>query len=147
MERGEIEGYGLSLWSSVTGGKPDWLRDGKLNVIVQYGPERDASIPAPYGPDLVTKEDDKLLFEAAYGSFKPGRPFLAPPDVPADRAAALRAAMDATWADPAFQAEAERVKMPVDRPATGAELQAMVERAYRLPPCIIERLRAIAQSY
>ena len=105
-----------------------------------------SDLAAPYGLDLVTREDDRLLFEAAYGSFKPGRPFLAPPEIPPERVAALRAALDATWVDPQYLAEAARIQMPVDRPSTGAELQAMVERAYRLPPRIIDRLRAIAHG-
>ena len=148
MERGELDGYGLTFWSSLAAGKPDWVRDKKVNILLQFGPEREAALAdVPYGPDLVTRAEDKAFFEAGYASLKAGRPFLAPPDIPADRLAALRAAMRATFADPEFLAEVARLQMPVDKPSTGEDLQALIERIYRLPPGVIERLRKTAQSY
>ena len=148
MERGELDGYGLTFWSSLAAGKPDWVRDKKVNMLLQFGPEREAALAdVPYGPDLVTKAEDKVFFEAGYASLKAGRPFLAPPDVPADRVAALRAAMNATFADPEFLAEVARLQMPVDKPSTGEEMQALIKRIYALPPAVIERLRKMAQNY
>ncbi len=148
MERGELDGYGMTFWSSLVSTRADWLRDGKIRVLLQYGPEKEAYLAGvPFGPDLVKTEADRQLFEAAYGSLAAGRPFLAPPDIPSDRAAALRAAMMATFRDPEFLAEAARSQMQVDKPKRGEELQALIARIYKMPPAIVTRLRAIAQSY
>lgn len=148
MERGELDSYGVTFWSSLTSTKPDWIRDKKIRVLVQYGPEKEPDLgDTPYGPDLVSDPDDKLLFEAAYAPLAAGRPFVAPPDLPPDRAAALRAAMLATFSDPDFLAEAAKQQLQVDKPTPGEKLQAFIARVYTMPPRIAERLRKIAQNY
>jgi tripartite-type tricarboxylate transporter receptor subunit TctC len=148
MERGELDSYGVTFWSSLTSTKPDWVRDKKIRVLVQYGPEKEAALPdVPYGPDLVKNEDDKLLFEAAYAPLAAGRPFVAPPDMPADRTAALRAAMLATFKDPDFLADAAKQDLIINKPASGEALQAQIARVYKMPARISERLRRIAQTY
>lgn len=145
IERGELDSYGVTFWSSLTSTKQQWLRDKKINILVQYGPEKEADLPdVPYAPDLVKNADDKALFEAAYGPLAAGRPFLMPPEIPADRLAAMRKAFMDTFVDPAFQAEAKAANLIVDRPRSGEELQAQIARAYKVSPQIIERLRKIA---
>ena len=145
MERGEIDSYGVTLWSSLTSTKPDWIRDKKIRVLVQYGPRREAAIPdAPYGPDLVTNADDRLLFEAAYAPLAAGRPFVAPPGLPRERAEALRAAMLATFRDPDFLAEAKQQNLEINNPTSGETLQAQIARVYQMPSRIAQRLRRLA---
>ncbi len=147
MERGEIDSYGVTFWSSLTSTKQHWIRDKKIRILVQYGPEKDAALPdVPFGPDLVKSEDDKLLFEAAYAPLAAGRPFVAPPDLPADRLAALRQAMLDTFRDPEFLAEAEKLQLQVDRPTSGEKLQAQISRVYQMPQRVVDRLRKIAQG-
>ena len=138
----------MTFWSSLTSTKPDWIRDKKIRILVQYGPEKEAALPdVPYGPDLVKNADDKLLFEAAYAPLAAGRPFVAPPDLPPERAAALRAAMLATFKDPEFLAEADKQKLEINKPTSGESLQAQIAHVYQMPPRIVERLRGIAQNY
>ena len=147
MERGELDSYGVTFWSSLTSTKQHWIKDKKIRILVQYGPEKDMALPdVPYGPDLVTKEDDKLLFEASYAQLAAGRPFVAPPDIPADRLAALRKAMLDTYADKEFLAEAEKLQLQVDKPTSGEKLQAQIGRVYQMPQRVIDRLRRIAQG-
>ena len=130
MERGELDSFGMTLWSSLTSTKPDWIRDKKIRILLQYGPEKEAALPdVPYGPDLVSNADDKLLFEAAYAPLSVGRPFVAPPDLPPERAAALRAAMLATFKDPEFLAEADKQRLEVDKPISG-EFLAGADRSH-----------------
>ena len=147
MERGEIDSYGMTFWSSLTSTKPHWIRDKKIRVLLQYGLEKDPALPdVPFGPDLVTNEDDRLLFEAACAPLAAGRPFVAPPDMPADRLAALRQAMLDTYKDPEFLAEAEKLQLQVDRPTSGENLQARISRLYQMPRRVVDRLRKIAQG-
>jgi tripartite-type tricarboxylate transporter receptor subunit TctC len=148
MERGEIDSYGVTFWSSLTSTKQNWLRDKKIRILVQYGPEKEPALgDVPYGPDLVKNEEDRQLFEAAYAPLAAGRPFVAPPELPADRLAALRKAMLETFKDPEFLAEAEKLKLEVDKPRSGEQVQAQIARVYEMPKSIVDRLRKIAQNY
>jgi hypothetical protein len=148
MQRGELDSYGVTFWSSLTSTKPDWLRDRLIRILVQYGPEKEAALPdVPYGPDLVKSADDKALFEAADASLAAGRPFLAPPGLPPERADALRAAMLATFKDPDFLADAAKQQLQINKPISGEEMQAEIAHVYQMPQRIVDRLRAISQNY
>ena len=72
---------------------------------------------------------------------RPSRPFAAPPDIPAARKAALRAAFDATMKDPAFLDEAQKSDLEV-RPVGGAEIDRLVAELYASPPEVV----ALAQA-
>ncbi|HTV38377.1 MAG TPA: tripartite tricarboxylate transporter substrate-binding protein [Xanthobacteraceae bacterium] len=147
MERGELDSYSSTFWSSLTSTKPDWIKEKKIRVLVQYGPEKEAELPdVPYGPDLVASDDDKKLFEAAYAPLAAGRPFVAPPGLPAERAAALRAGLLATFNDPDFLAEAARAHLIINKPTSGEAMQAQIAHVYQLPQRIVDRLRRIAQK-
>lgn len=73
-----------------------------------------------------------------------GRPFLAPPGLPADRLAALRKAFMDTMADPEFLGEAARMKLEIT-PVDGARVQALVEEIYRQSPEIARKTGAALQ--
>jgi tripartite-type tricarboxylate transporter receptor subunit TctC len=70
-----------------------------------------------------------------------GRPFAAPPGVPADRAAALRSAFMATLKDPAFLAEADKLKLEVN-PVSGEDVDRLIAELYATPKDIVEEARA-----
>ena len=148
MERGELDTYGVTFWSSLTSTKPNWLRDKKIRILVQYGPEREADLPdVPFAPDFIAREEDRLLMEAAYAALAAGRPFVAPPGVPPERTAALRTAMMDTFKDPEFLADAAKQQLQVDKPRSGEVLQAQIQRVYEMPASVAERLRKIAQNF
>lgn len=147
MERGELDTYGDTFWSALTSTRPDWIKEKKIRILVQYGPEKEAALPdVPYGPDLVKNEDDRKLFEAAYAPLAAGRPFVAPPGLPAERAAALRAGLLATFNDPEFLADAAKKRLIINKPTSGEAMQAQIARVYEMPERVIDRLRRIAQK-
>lgn len=147
MERGELDSYGLTMLSALTSTKPDWITEKKVKILLQYGPEKSPELPtAPFLRDLVRSEDDRALLLAAEGPLLLGRPYLLPPGVPADRVVAMRRAFAATLRDPEFLADAKRQQLDVSSPRTGEQLQQELERIYRSPPLIVERLRRIAQG-
>ena len=75
-----------------------------------------------------------------------GRPFVAPPGVPADRLAALRAAFDATLADPAFLEDAKKQNLNVV-PVSAREMTEVVSKAYATPPAVVQRtIRALGRG-
>lgn len=146
MERGEVDGYSSIFWSSLTATKPDWIRDGKIKSVVQYGPAREAEVgPVPSVTEFLTKDEDKVLLEAAIAPLALGRPFLMPPDVPADRVKLMQDAFAATFADKEFLGDADRLKLGVNVPRSAAEVKAIVEKAYATPQPIVARLQKIAQ--
>lgn len=147
MERGELDTYGDTFWSALTSTRPDWLKEKKIRILLQYGPEKEAALPdVPYGPDLVKDENDRKLFEAAYAPLAAGRPFAAPPGLPPERAAALRAGLLATFKDTEFLADAEKKRLVINKPTSGEAMQAQIARVYEMPKRIIDRLRRIAQK-
>ena len=147
IERGELDTYGTTFWSSLTSTKQDWIKNKQIRILVQYGPIKEPELhDVPYGPDLVKNEEDRLLFEAAYGPLTLGRPFLVPPKIPAARLAAVRKAFMDTIKDTDFRNESDKLGLQIDKPRSGEQLQADVERLYRTPAHIVERLRRIAQA-
>jgi tripartite-type tricarboxylate transporter receptor subunit TctC len=144
MERGEIDGYASVFYSTLMATKPDWLRDHKIKAFVQYGPEREKALAGvPFLSDLVDSPDDKLLVEAALAPLALGRPYLMPPKVPDERLAAMRQAMSDTFADPHFLEDANELGLGIDAPRSGAEIQAVMERTYAIPPAVIARLQKL----
>ncbi len=71
-----------------------------------------------------------------------GRPFVAPPGVPADRLAALRQAFMETMTDKAFLDDAAVGKFEIN-PVGGAELEALVKEIYGTPPEVTKKAAAI----
>jgi tripartite-type tricarboxylate transporter receptor subunit TctC len=74
-----------------------------------------------------------------------GRPFAAPPEIPADRKAALRKAFDETMKDPDFIAETTKVRLEVS-PMTGAGIDRVLAEVYALPKELIEKAKAAVKN-
>ena len=144
MERGELDGYPSVFYSALTSTRPTWLKDKAVKAIVQYGPQRLKELPdVPFATDLLTNEDDKLLMQAASAPQALGRPLLLPPDVPADRVAAMRKALADTFTDAQFKADAEKIGLIVNAPQTGEQLQEVIARAYASPARVVERIQKL----
>ena len=141
IESGEVHGRcGWSL-SSLKSTKLDWLRDKKINLLVQIATEKAADLPdVPLVLDLVSKPEDKQMLELMLGPTAMARPFVAPPGLSEARAALLRRAFDATMKDPAFIVEANSLQADI-QPSTGEEVQKLVARMYATPKSIVERAK------
>jgi len=66
------------------------------------------------------------------------RPFVAPPEIPEDRKAALIAAFDATMTDPDFLAEAQKLSFEV-HPVSAAAIDALLAEVYITPKDVLGR--------
>jgi tripartite-type tricarboxylate transporter receptor subunit TctC len=145
LERGETEGIcGLS-WSTMKASRPHWIRDHKLNVLVQMGLQKLTDLPdVPSALDLLTEPESRQLLKLILIRQEAGRPFAAPPGVPPDRLDALRRAFDATMEDSAFLAEAEKAQLEVD-PLRAGEVRALLARAYGAPQAIVRRAAALIE--
>src|SRR5438067_2260952 len=133
IERGEAEGVcGLS-WSTMKASRPHWIKDGLLNVIVQMGLEKLPDLPnVPAALDLVADRESRQVLELILIRQEPGRPFAAPPGVPADRVMALRRAFEGTLKDPEFISEAGKMQLEIE-PLTGDQIDKLLVKAYGSP--------------
>lgn len=142
MVRGEVHGRAGATFNTLMSGNADWLRDRKIAILVQIGPEKDANFQdVPLLTDFAKDQDQREVLQLFCDEIALGRPFLAPPGVPAERLAALRAAFDATMKDPAFLADAERSRLDVS-PTGGARLQTLVEGMIGTNKAILARTKA-----
>jgi tripartite-type tricarboxylate transporter receptor subunit TctC len=137
MQRGEVDGRAGNYLSSVKAFYADMLRDGKIVLLVQIGRERDpefADVPllTDFAPNLDTKRVLKI-FEADVDA---GRPFLVPQEVPAERVAALRRALELTVADEAFRAEARKMGLEINH-LSAEKLQALIQDVVDTPAELI----------
>jgi hypothetical protein len=144
MERREIDGYPSVFYSSLTSTRPTWLPEKIAKVILQYGPEPLKELPGvAWAPALIANPADKLLFLTATAPNALGRPLLMPPDVPADRLAAIRKALADTFNDPAFKSEADKMGLVVNAPRSGEQLEEVIRSAYAAPADIVARVREL----
>jgi tripartite-type tricarboxylate transporter receptor subunit TctC len=139
MERGEVQGIGNSSWSNWTTTYAHYLKDKTVRLLLQSGPDKNPDLPdVPMAMDLAKTEADRQALDLLLAPNKIGRPFVAPPEVPQDRIAALRAAFDATVADPTLRAEAKAQNMDIS-PVTGTYIEQTVARLYALPAAVVKR--------
>jgi tripartite-type tricarboxylate transporter receptor subunit TctC len=146
MESGEVEAMTSPFWSSIRTARPDWIPQHLVRVLFQYGAKPLPELAGvPYALDLIDNAADKILLTAASAPLGLGRPFAAPPGVPADRLAALRAAMLATFNDPAFRADCVQQRLECSDPKSGDEIASLIRAAYGAPGDIRQRLIDIYQ--
>ncbi len=143
MERGEVEGRCGWTWSSVKSTRQYWLDDGLINVFLQLGMERHPDLPdTPLILDFAETENQEKILRLIMARTVLGRPFLAPPDLPETRAAALRNAFDLVVKDPEFLAEAERVNLEI-MPIPAVTMREILIEAYATPPHLVEQAREL----
>ncbi len=141
MERGEVDGRCGYSWSSAVSTHGDWIRDKKMNVLVQIATQKHRDLPnVPLITDLADNAEDKQVLEFVFSGQVWGRPFLAPPGVPADRVKALQDSFMAVTRDPAFIAEANKLKLEIN-PVPGPELARLIAVQHQMPPQVIKRAK------
>lgn len=145
LERGEVGGRIGWSWSSVAASKRAWVEDGKINIFAQYALAKHPDLPnVPLITELANDPDEKMVLEVALIRQGMGRPYVAPPGVPRDRARALQTAFAQMLSDPAFLAEARKLKLEINAPKTGPQVQALLDRAFDLPQSLKDRVAAAA---
>jgi tripartite-type tricarboxylate transporter receptor subunit TctC len=113
MERGEIDGWAAS-WENLIGTRPHWIKEKKVNLLVQFLLERKHQIPDVPTLLELAPPDKKDIVEFMSAATPFGRAIVAGPGVPAERVAALRKAFEATVKDPAFLAMAQKRQVDIE---------------------------------
>ena len=136
MERKEVEGICLAYDSLERG---TLAREHQINVLLQASLEPDLRLRGiPYGLEFTHETDEQAALKLFFTRASIGRPFVAPPGLPAGRIVQLRRAFDATLHDAAFLEDAVRQKLRVV-PITGEQISELIANAYKAPPVIVKR--------
>jgi tripartite-type tricarboxylate transporter receptor subunit TctC len=142
IERGEADGSAATSWGNFASARQDWIRDRKVNVILQLATRRHPELGnVPLVVDLAKSDTDRKVLDLIFSRQLMAYPYVAPPDVPPERLAALRQAFDATLRDPEFLADARQQNLDID-PVSGDELSNVLRKVYGSSPDIIGRAKA-----
>ena len=142
MERGEVDGICESL-DSIKIRRPSWIPDKKIAILFQGGAAPNPELKdVPFVLDLARTAEARQAIEFLYAGQGIGRPFVAPPDMPAERLKMLRDAFNATMTDADFVAEAKKSKLEIE-PETGEHLAALIEKIYATPKPIVDRVTSL----
>lgn len=144
LERGEVGGIGGYNYGSLKSVRPDWLREKKVNILLQYTFEPHPDLPnTPTLPQLARTDEEKEILALIFLPQQMGRPIFGPPGIPADRLKALRDAFDAFVKDAAVIADSEKTQTELYKPMRGEDMVAMVERLHKVAP---ETIRKAAEA-
>lgn len=144
-QRGEADGYCGVLGSMLKSIYWDDYQAGRFRVPIQMGLEKHPQFPdTPNAYDAVQSDEDRQVFKLIFAPWSYGRPIAGPPQMPADRTAALRAAFHATMADPAFLEEARKLNIEIN-PISHEEISRLVAELFRTPAAVVERTRRVLE--
>jgi len=139
MERGEVKGRCGWSWSSVVSTHKRWIDDKSIAVLVQLSLTKHPDLPdVPLAMDFAKRDDQQQIFKLIFARQVMGRPYLAPPGVPKDRADALRKAFMETMADPEFRKDAENAQLEIS-PVDGNEVERLVQEIYQTPKPLADK--------
>jgi tripartite-type tricarboxylate transporter receptor subunit TctC len=142
VERGEADGTAGVSWSAITAGKPNWIKERKINVLIQLATRRHPDLAdVPLVMEFAKNESDKAVLELIFARQEVAYPIVAPPGVPAQRIQILRREFDAVVRDPEYLADL-RIQFHDSDPVKGADIAALIDRIYENPRDVIARARA-----
>lgn len=137
MQRGEVEG-GSKAWASMKVDNADWLRDKKVNILVQYADARAHDLPdVPLMMELGRDENEKRALKLFAMGNAMGRSIMATPEIPADRVAALRKAFMDMMNDPELIRFVRDKNIDFGPALDGAGLQKLVEETLAIPAEVV----------
>ena len=142
MERGEVKGRCGWSWSSVLAAHMAWWKDKKINILVQLALNKHPDLPGvPLVTELAKNPAQRQMLRMIFARQVMGRPFVAPPGVPADRVAALRKAFMETLTDKEFLADAKKARLEIN-PADGDKVEELVKEIYATPADVAKQAAA-----
>jgi tripartite-type tricarboxylate transporter receptor subunit TctC len=142
IERREVDGRCGWGWSSLKSAKADWVRDRKINVLLQLALAKSPNIPdSPLVMDLVKDAAERQLLTLLFGPLSINKPFFGPPGMAAERTADLRKAFADAMNDPELRAEVIKLTGEDLEPTAGEDMQKLVAQMYATPEAVAHRLR------
>ncbi len=141
MERGEVFGRCGWSWTSFKSQRGQWLRDKKVNILIQLSLRKLPEIGnVPLVTELAKGKDDQAVLELIFARQTLGRPFMMAAGVPADRVKAIRTAFSKAAANKKLIKDLNKMQFDVS-PVSGTEMQKVVAKMYKTPQAIVDRAR------
>ncbi len=135
LDRGEVQGIAGWNYSSITTMRPDWLRDKKINILLQMSLTRHPELPhVATILELARDDRQREILRLIFAQSQMGRVVMGPPGIPKAMVEAHRTAFDRVLKDQEFIADVEKVRLEVSGPMTGAEVDQLVTSLYRATP-------------
>ena len=135
LDRGEVQGIAGWNYSSITTMRPDWMRDRKINILLQMSLTRHPELPdVPTVLELARDDSQREILRLIFAQSQMGRVIMAPPAMPKAMAQAHRDAFDRVLKDAEFMADVEKMRLEISGPMTGAEVDQLVASLYRATP-------------
>lgn len=138
--RGEVHGVCSLLMSTITSGWREEYESGNFRPIIQLSGRARVGSDIPHVDDHVTSDEDRQVHALIFHVQALGKLYGAPPEIPAERRDALRAALLAAMQDPAFVAEATKAQMAIS-PMSGQDVEDFIAQVSRTSPAVIERAK------
>lgn len=140
MEKGEVHAMANS-WGSVKARLGQWLDKKQIVPLAMIGLTPSPDRPdIPLVLDMAKNPEDRQILELMASTTAVGRAISTPPEIPADRLAALLSAFDKTLKDPAFLADVAKRKMEMDY-MSGADVQKIINKTIATPKNLIARFK------
>lgn len=134
MDRGEVDGA-LTSWNSLKTTQKSTLGE-QPNILVQYALTRETDLQnVPTMVDLGRTDEERQVLSLYASTGEVGRSILAPPDIPDEQVAQLRAAFIAMLKDAALLEEIQKMQAEF-KPLPGSELQKIIEAATSVPESV-----------
>jgi tripartite-type tricarboxylate transporter receptor subunit TctC len=143
VERNEVHGACGIGWTGFTTLYASWFERKLVTMTLQLAVKGHAELNAmgvPLATEFARAGEDRQAMELVLSQGLFGRPYVLPPGVPADRAAALRKAFTAAMSDPALLSDAKKANLDLEAIA-GGDLQDLVAKLYALPKSVVDKAK------
>jgi tripartite-type tricarboxylate transporter receptor subunit TctC len=148
IERGEVQGLCGYAWSSLKKAKPHWAEGKDVNIFITFTMEPHKPME-DLGAERIWKflktKKQRQIVEFFVKQQEFGRPYLAPPDVPAERVKILRNALKATWSSDEFRKGADKIGLDVN-PISGEQIAKLLNELYALPKDLVAEIVATTKK-
>jgi hypothetical protein len=139
LETGKVEGICGMGYNTLIAAYGEWIENKLINIVAHSGLEPDPMIPdVPRTMDYADSEEDRMVIRMMDYRQALGRPYAAPPGVPADRLETLRQGFQETMTDHAFLADAKANNMIID-PLDHQAMARIITAAYAMNPGVVRR--------
>ena len=139
MEAREVEGMVGADWDGIKLSKPDWVNQGRIRTLMQFGREPHPDLKSVPTVFKFTKGDeDRKLFELFIDRQAYGRPLAMPPGTPDSEVEAFRRAFQLMIKDASFIEDASKLGATIEA-ASGEEITTLVQRVYASEKSLLAR--------
>lgn len=148
LQRREVDGH-CTNWDSIVATQQDLLEakgDEKLIPFLIHTHLSDPELKnVPLFTDVLKDEFNVITYKAYMAQMEYQRPLTVSPGTPRDRLEILRRSFKATFSDPEFLAQANKLKLDITY-VSGEEIDKIVAEVLSIPPKVKDNLQFLSQA-